>query len=1168
MISKSGIFEELPLDQMQLVESYCSQFETIRRNSGDEPAVEPIRQLLRQAPANLQTVVFCELLHIELEWLNEKLIVPAPEVYLTEFPERAKEIYRQCSTFVRSDPSTTEHCSIQTSVAEKLKLAPEVFAGRVIDDRYTILKRIGQGGMGTVYLAEQSVPVARKVAVKLIKAGLDSEKVLARFDVERGVLALMDHPGIARVFDGGQTDDGLPYFVMEFVNGIPLTKPCDQQQLSVPERLSLFLDVCGAVQHAHAKGVIHRDLKPGNILVSQLDGRPVIKVIDFGVAKAVDQNQISDANSTAEMIVGTPLYMSPEQTVSGCVDVDIRADVYSLGVILYELLTGETPLKVKAGSSNLLEILGQIRDTDAPKPSSSLENSQARTEAATTRRSNLRGLSRLLKGDLDWISLKALEKDRSRRYQTAMDLAQDIDRYLNNGIVEARPPSSTYRFRKFVARNKVATIAASLLLLTMTAGIVGTSWGMYQARQQAEKTREEARQKERALVEKQDALLEESRQRAFAESITEFLERDFLQLTSSYGRLESNVTAINEFSNLEDLLDHAVMQLDSREDLSRQAEARLTSIIAESYEWRGAKGKAVPLYEKSKRLYSELYGTEDLRTINALRKLGENLLAVGQVDRGFSLIEEAFAITKKTRSLANEDSLLCMGALANAHRKRGEFDQAVALSEDCLKRTRSFYETTGNDLTDPRVLGARHIFVSMYDLSLAYKDAARASESIEILEKALELYEQDFGIDDPDIRVCRGLLGSQYVSVGQFSKATPILKEEYQWCKANFGAKSKESMYAMVSLARCVRDLGQTDLAVSLSKEILEIAEQEFGKESLNYAEAQRTLALSYRDDGAHDLALPFFQSHLDSMNRIFGEEHPNTLRAMGNLVAATAATGKLDQAIEIRELLLVKEVELLGEQHPATFSSKNGLAVDYWKRGQLSRSIPLFEEVREFRVNRFGKTHPSTISVEFNLGVSYLDAGQFDKSIAILETVQRNLDSAPWLTQNALSFLFAAYLLADQHDQARDLLPKYFEAQKDQLSRKKPILDGFSERLDKLMAKNRWRESLTIIREWTKLNQEHAPKYSAVYYSHLKLGYALLRIEKYDEAESDFITVFEGLANVESSSPRAAAMVTKNRTYAVQSLIQLKEAMDDEEGVKQWKAELEKLKTVQNLQR
>jgi serine/threonine protein kinase/formylglycine-generating enzyme required for sulfatase activity len=361
-------------------------------------------------------------------------------------------------------------------------------SSKIIAGRYKLVEEIGEGGMGSVWVAEQTQPVRRRVAIKLIKPGMDSRQVLSRFEVERQALALMDHPNIAKVLDGGVTEQGCPFFVMEYVKGVPITEYCDEARVTVEERLNLFVQVCHAVQHAHQKGIIHRDLKPSNILVCLYDGQPVPKVIDFGLAKAMHQPLTEHTLYTAHgLMVGTPLYMSPEQAEFNNLDVDTRSDIYSLGVILYELLTGTTPLdRQRFQEAAWHEIVQLIKEDEPKKPSTRLSGSATLPSVAAQRRLDPLQLTRIIRGDLDWIVMKSLEKERSRRYETANGLARDLQRYLADEMVEARPPSASYRLRKFVRRNRSLVVAAALITLVLVGGIAGTTWGMIRAAARAE----------------------------------------------------------------------------------------------------------------------------------------------------------------------------------------------------------------------------------------------------------------------------------------------------------------------------------------------------------------------------------------------------------------------------------------------------------------------------------------------------------------------------------------------------------------------------------------------------------------------------------------------------------------------------------------------------------
>jgi eukaryotic-like serine/threonine-protein kinase len=362
---------------------------------------------------------------------------------------------------------------------------PGAEAGLAISGRYTLESRIGEGGMGEVWVAQQTEPVKRKVALKLIKPGMDSRAVLQRFEQERQALALMDHPNIAKVLDGGITPNGQPFFVMELVNGLPLMKFCDEAKLSPNERLELFVPICQAVQHAHQKGVIHRDLKPANILVMRVDGKPVPKVIDFGVAKAT-AGKLTDETMATQLgaVVGTLDYMSPEQAGFSGEDIDTRSDIYSLGVILYELLTGLRPIDAaRLKKAAFTEMIRIIREEEPSKPSTRLSIDAALPSMAALRQTEPRKLMTMLRGELDWVVMKCLEKERDRRYETANGLARDIQRYLADEVVEARPRSPGYRLRKFARRHKGQVLAASLVLLSLVMGIVGTTWGLIRAEQ-------------------------------------------------------------------------------------------------------------------------------------------------------------------------------------------------------------------------------------------------------------------------------------------------------------------------------------------------------------------------------------------------------------------------------------------------------------------------------------------------------------------------------------------------------------------------------------------------------------------------------------------------------------------------------------------------------------
>ncbi|HXE54235.1 MAG TPA: serine/threonine-protein kinase, partial [Tepidisphaeraceae bacterium] len=445
---------------------------------------------------------------------------------------------------------------------------------------YRIIEVIGEGGMGVVYKAEQREPVRRLVALKVIKLGMDTREVVARFEVERQALALMSHPNVAKVFEAGVTEQGRPYFAMEYVPGISITDYCDQNKLTTRERLELFIPVCQAVQHAHQKGIIHRDLKPGNILVSMFDGKPVPKVIDFGIAKAANQALTQKTLYTQTgALIGTPEYMSPEQAQTSGLDVDTRTDIYSLGVMLYELLTGQLPFDPAAlRKSGVDGMARMIRETEPPKPSTRISllghdpatvTSTPEQDVARRRRSDFRSLARELRGDLDWITLKAMEKDRTRRYETANGLAVDVRRYLDNEPISAHPPSTLYRLSKTVKKHKVGVSAAAAIVLALLLGIMGTSIEMVRARGA---TREAQADKLRAQQAEQTAI--EQRQAAEQQRV-----------------------------------------------LAMRNEARADSTIARVFKMKGDLAAAAPLMRRSLEVYRQLHGGDDVEVAGALGDL-------------------------------------------------------------------------------------------------------------------------------------------------------------------------------------------------------------------------------------------------------------------------------------------------------------------------------------------------------------------------------------------------------------------------------------------------------------------------------------------------------------------------------------------------------------------
>ena len=582
---------------------------------------------------------------------------------------------------------SAQHAS-QTGLAESAPDAEATLQADAADEsvdkvvstiigRYKVLEMIGQGGFGVVYVAEQKQPVKRRVALKIIKLGMDTRQVVARFEAERQALALMDHPNIAKVLDAGATESGRPYFVMELVRGVKLTDYCDQNKLSTKQRLELFIPVCQAIQHAHQKGIIHRDIKPSNILVTLHDGLPVPKVIDFGIAKATQQDLTDKTVYTQlQQFVGTPAYMSPEQAEMSGLDIDTRSDIYSLGVLLYELLTGRTPFDPKLLMSQGIDAMRKtIREEEPLRPSTKLAALQAEelTTTAATRAAEAPKLISLLRGDLDWIVMKCLEKDRTRRYETANGLAADLKRHLNNELVTARPPSTAYRLQKTFRRNKLAFAAGAAVAVALILGILGTSFGLIRAeshRKQAEAARKLAEQRFQSASRFVDDVLEKiaphfdgligatEAQKALAHSSLSFLQSlggtngtddafqaEMAKLYVNLANVLGNPFAANIVGEYSNALQFATLGLNMEEQLQKKhphdpqllRELALTrGDVGTILGAMGRSDEALVKNQQSLQLFQQLFeqdpGDEDLRhwIITEHFKIGNELLEQGR----------------------------------------------------------------------------------------------------------------------------------------------------------------------------------------------------------------------------------------------------------------------------------------------------------------------------------------------------------------------------------------------------------------------------------------------------------------------------------------------------------------------------------------------------------
>ena len=653
-------------------------------------------------------------------------------------------------------------------------LETDEIAGTMIG-RYKLLQKLGEGGFGTVYMAEQEEPVRRKVALKIIKLGMDTREVIARFEAEQQALALMDHPNIARVFDAGATGTGRPFFVMELVKGISITEYCDQNRLSTRDRLELILSVCNAVQHAHQKGIIHRDLNPNNVLVALHENRPVPKVIDFGIAKATSQRLTEKTLFTSlRHFLGTPAYMSPDQAEVSGLDMDTRTDIYTLGVMIYELLTGTTPFSARVlREASCEEIRRIIREVEPPKPSTRLQElvqMQAGIEYARLRRAEPKALVRMIRGDLDWIIMKAMEKDRTRRYATAKDLADDIERCLKHEPVLAGPPAMSYKLRKFVRRHRVGALAGAIVVAGLLAGLSVATVGLIEAnsarkvlkieRNAAEKARA-SEERQRTLAEAKEA--EAQKQVARSGIVSRFLEEMLRSVDP--GKVRGREVTVRY------ILDTAVRKIEE----------------------------------------NALAGQPEVEAAVRLT-LGETYCAIALYDSAETHLRTSAALSRNTLGAEHPETLQADRSLAGLLRIKGRFAEAEALLR----------ETAGKQ---SRVLGEEHpqTLATNTELALALWGPGRYAEAESMHRRILAIQQRVFGEDYTDTAKSLGHLGVVCRVLGKTTEAEELLERSLLLCRRIHGEDHPGTAQAMNNLGRLLEDLGNFEAAEDFYRRTYEL---------------------------------------------------------------------------------------------------------------------------------------------------------------------------------------------------------------------------------------------------------------------------------------------------------------------------------------------------------
>jgi serine/threonine protein kinase/tetratricopeptide (TPR) repeat protein len=802
--------------------------------------------------------------------------------------------------------------------------------------RYKLLQLIGEGGFGSVFMAEQTEPVIRRVALKIIKAGMDTKQVMARFEAERQALAMMDHPNIARVLDAGATESGRPYFVMELVRGEPVTTYCDRERLTVTRRLELFREICHAVQHAHQKGIIHRDLKPTNVLVTVSDGQPLPKVIDFGIAKAT-AGRLTDKTLFTELhqLIGTPQYMSPEQAEVSGVDIDTRSDIYALGVLLYELLAGGTPLEGRRlRSTPFAEIQRIIREEEPPRPSlrlASLVGSSAQAplptpvgaaaevpdssaiEIAERRQTDPALLTRALRGDLDWIVMKCLEKDRGRRYSTASALADDIGRVLDHQPVLATPPTAGYKLRKFVRRNRGAVIAGGVIGATLLiAAGVSLAFGLSEARQRRAAESAEREAKTRADELERVAKFQEAQLSGIdAQTMGVRLRQDLLE----------KARAAATHSNL------------SPEGVNARVKELEKLIAGSDFTGMALKTLDDSFFEPALRAIEDQFAGQPLVQARLLQTLASTLGRLGLSDAASKPQDAALAIRRRELGDEHADTLSSMDKMGVLLQAQGKFSEAEAYLREALEKRR-------------RVLGEVH------------------ADTLESLNNI------------------GGLLWDQR----KLDQAEPYFREAMEKCRRVLGDDHLETLTSVNNMGSLLQDQGKLDQAEPYLREAMEKHRRVLGDDHPDTLTSINNMGVLLWKQGKLDQAEPYLREAMEKCRRVLGDDHCDTLRSINNMGVLLWNQGKLDQAAVYLREAMERYRLVLGDDHPKTLRSISDMGTLLQTQGRSVEAIELLALAEPLARLAFTGTDAASLARLLDpLGQARAAIGEFDEASANL---------------------------------------------------------------------------------------------------------------------------------------------------------------------------------------